>query len=81
MIDVDTRPLGQTPASRQWLLIFAGVVLVFAAGLVVGTTIYGSPGNSLHVSAQSWGFFLILSVLVSLGLAKVVDKMPGLPTR
>jgi hypothetical protein len=55
---------------------FPGIIFIavsFAlAWVVVGlVTYFGLPTNSLHTSAQSWAFVLILAVLAGYGLGSI----------
>lgn len=53
------------------LFIAASFVLAWITiGLV---TWAGSPTNSLHTSAQSWAFVLILATLATFGLTSITD--------
>lgn len=58
-----------TPAGRTWARAFAGAALIYSVATEVWLLGWGNPANSLHVSAQSWGFLIIIGVLGSMGLA------------
>lgn len=49
----------QTP----WKVLAAIYGLTLSTAIVVATTAWGDPDNSLHTSAQAWGFSLIGVIL------------------
>lgn len=49
-------------------IIFGSVAMVFAVAIVILTTWKGDPANSLHTSAQGWGFAIIGVILVGFGV-------------
>jgi hypothetical protein len=64
-----------TRKNRLW---FAGLTLVFCAGLVLWTTLCGVPSNSLHASAQAWAFGIIAAILAGFGFGAVAPSLAGL---
>lgn len=52
------------PFSRQWRMMTSGIAQVFCFYIIAWTTLYGTAGNSLHASAQSWAFTLAMVLLV-----------------
>lgn len=48
--------------------------LIFNAMLILWTTYYGQPGNSLHASAQSWGFLMGSGILFCLGIGSLTTN-------
>jgi hypothetical protein len=59
--------------SKRIQFQFAWAAFAFTVALVGYLVGWGSPTNSLHESALSWGFFVLIGVLASTGLATVRD--------
>lgn len=47
-------------------------VLLFSLATIVYLIRYGQPGNSLHSSALSWSYTLIVFTLIALGVDKAI---------
>jgi hypothetical protein len=43
-------------------------VLTFAIGLIVFCVVSGDADNSLHQSAMSWSFMLVIFTMIALGI-------------
>lgn len=43
-------------------------VLIFAIAVIVFCVLKGDPANSLHQSAMSWSYMLIIFTMVALGI-------------
>ena len=53
---------------------FAGVTSgLFFAAVIVWLVLYGKPENSLHASAMSWSFTVIIGILVSVGFSEIAS--------
>lgn len=52
---------------------FIANAFILAWAVIGATTWMGTPTNSLHTSAQSWAFVVILGVLASYGASSVVE--------
>jgi ABC-type antimicrobial peptide transport system permease subunit len=48
--------------------IITCTVLLFAIGTIVWCLLYGEPHNSLHASAVSWSYTLIIFTMLALGI-------------
>lgn len=55
-------------ASWNVRVIFGSIVLAFCLATVSWVTVFGSPTNSLHQSAQSWSFGIIIAILAGFGV-------------
>lgn len=62
--------------SRKNRLWASGLTCLFCAGLIVWTTVYGSPANSLHGSAQAWSFALLAGILAGMGFGAIAQFFP-----
>ncbi|MBX9757226.1 MAG: hypothetical protein K2Y29_00505 [Beijerinckiaceae bacterium] len=69
----DAQPIGST--SRRWLV---GLCLGAMFALIAIVTWKGDPSNSLHTSAQSWGFTVFGGILAGLGFGAVAEFVPFL---
>lgn len=64
-----------SPANNSWRIFTLLGSSLFFAGIIALTTLYGAPTNSLHTSAQQWGFAcLILNIGVVVG-ADIYQKL------
>lgn len=69
---------GEPDLTRKNRLWFAWLTLAFCAALVVWTTLYGVPSNSLHASAQAWAFGIMAAILAGFGFGAVAPTLAGL---
>lgn len=54
--------------NRTARAVISVAVLVFSIGVIVWLLFYGKPENSLHQSALSWSYFLLIFTMLALGL-------------
>lgn len=54
-------------------VLYVGASFVLAWLLIGAVTYAGTATNSLHSSAQSWAFVVVLAVLAAYGLSTVTD--------
>jgi hypothetical protein len=60
-------------------------VLVFAIGIIVYALLAGDPDNSLHQSAMSWSYTLVIFTMLGLGIDSAAatfinSRAPAPPT-
>lgn len=56
-------------------VIFGSVVLALCIALIAYLVAKGSPTNSLHESALSWGFILIAAILGGFGVGTLAAPL------
>jgi hypothetical protein len=54
-------------------VVFIAAAFILAWGVIGATTGFGSPANSLHASAQSWAFVVVLGILAGYGLSGITE--------
>lgn len=69
--------VGAPSALAGWnvRIIFGSIVLAFCMGLIAYVVLKGTPGNSLHDSAQSWAFLLIFAILGGFGVGTLAEPL------
>jgi hypothetical protein len=61
--------------------IVAITLMLFCLGTIVWLLIEGQPGNSLHASALSWSYTVLVVAAAALGLDVAIAKiLPALVT-
>ena len=70
-------PTSDEGIGRQARNNFAIAGLLFCAVDVIWCTVWGNPANSLHTSAQAWGFGIAVGILAGLGFGAVAHMIPG----
>lgn len=73
---------GAPSALASWnvRIIFGSIVLGFCMALIAYTMLLGKSDNSLHQSALSWSFALILAILFGFGVGANIDSVMALAT-
>ena len=67
-------PTRRTRKRLVYLTLFVCTILIGA------TTFWGNPANTLHVSAQSWGFGLFGAVIFAYVFGAVIDNFNVMKT-
>lgn len=63
--------------SRRSVHIYASTGILIGLAFTGLTTWLGTPANSLHSSAQAWGFALLgFSIAAGLGSLAYLDRLP-----
>lgn len=66
----------QPRVSRRSIHLYAWTGIVVSLALIGPTTMWGAPGNTLHTSAQSWGFALFgFSLALATGSLTYLDRL------
>lgn len=60
--------------------VTALAVLAFCLATVIWLLVYGAPANSLHQSALSWSYTIILVAMAALGLNVTAETVVQLLT-
>lgn len=58
--------------------VVAVLVMLFCGWIIVWTMLWGQPANSLHASALSWGFTVLVCTMAGLGFGAVLPYIPDL---
>jgi hypothetical protein len=66
--------------NRTGRAVTALAVLVFCLGTIAWLILNGSPTNSLHQSALSWSYTIILVTMAALGLNVTAETVAKLLT-
>jgi hypothetical protein len=77
-MDESTAP---APLKRRWRIIFGGTIVIFAMCMISAIVTYGSHTNTLHESALSWSFVLIIVGLVAAGFDQFLEILPSIAGR
>jgi hypothetical protein len=66
--------------SRRSVHLYAWVGILQSTFAIGMTTAWGNPQNSMHVSAQSWGFIiLVFSLAMATGTLAYLDRLMRRP--
>jgi hypothetical protein len=65
-----------TPIGPRTRVIAAAIGGMFAMGIVIYLVTKGSPTNSLHESALSWSYLMMMGILGGLGFGAIKDLIP-----
>jgi hypothetical protein len=76
MTDAPTE-LPVTPVGPRTRVAAAAIGGTFAMGMVIYLVMKGSPTNSLHESALSWSYLMIMGILIGLGFGAIKDMLPS----
>lgn len=59
-------------------IIFGSAALAFCLAVISFIVVKGTPGNSLHDSALSWSFMLVIAILAGFGVGTVAEPILAL---
>jgi hypothetical protein len=70
-------PTEETPLGPRTRVTAAAIGGSFAMGMAIYLVLKGSPTNSLHESALSWSYLMMVGILIGLGFGAIKDLMPS----
>lgn len=77
MTDTPTTTPVETPLGPRTRVTAAAIGGAFSMAMAVYIVMKGSPTNSLHESALSWSFMMIMAILIGLGFGAIKDLIPS----
>ena len=61
--------------NKTWRAVIAIAIIAFCIATVWWLLLYGAPTNSLHASALSWSYWVIMVAAAALGLDTSMAKL------